>query len=584
MTLKEFSSRIKVLLFLKVALVFINIPTIWACLVYFSGGQRTALYDIAATAVGLDFIIVSAVVVLLCKEYLQQKDLFERLLELEHRYCTIVNNSPVIVWAVDGNRKITMFEGKGVHLTGHISGDMIGKKYEEFFTDPHGLLALSESYLGSCIERDLQISGGWYKTMFIPTNLEDGSRGVIGISLDISDRKISEEEAMRANQAKSRFLANMSHEIRTPIGIISGFSDLALCPKISSEERLALVAKIKNNSSILIDLVNSILDLSKIEAGKLEIETQEWDLMGMLREMHDMFHQKCCRRGIDFQIKILTPLPRKIVTDRTRVRQILMNLLGNALKFTDKGFIQLKVSSAALFAESSHLEFQVEDSGIGISPSQAKRLFQPFTQADSSMARKYGGTGLGLALSKKLARGLNGDLKLKASKIGQGSIFSAGIICEAVGTETFSAFGVDCDLVSDATAKHVIHLNGLKVLLVEDSVDNQYLVNRMLKAVGAQVEVAGDGAAGVKMAQGDNFDVILMDIQMPEMDGFAATKVLRSQGYKKKIIALTANALKEERDKAMTLGFDDYLTKPIHWQTLLKILSADFEPALTVNS
>lgn len=519
----------------------------------------------------LDLGVLLFATLALRSEYNSKMEFGKKLNDLQVRYRTIVDNAPVIFWAVQKNERFSVFEGKGLDLAGFYQGEVVGQPYAEVFQDPVGILALKKALQAECVKQDIQIRGRWYETVYVPDLQQNKVCGVVGISLDITARKRGEEDAKKGNLAKSRFLANMSHEIRTPIGIISGFADLALAPSISDEEKTNFIMKIRKNSELLIDLVTDILDLSKIEAGKLETENREQDLHDFLRELHDIFNFKCQEKGISFLLEIGSPIPQKISTDPVRLRQILMNLLSNSLKFTREGFIRLSVTGSFLNDNSVNLQFFIEDSGIGMSADQTEKIFKPFSQVDSSMTRKYGGTGLGLALSKKLAGSLNGDLSLISSSLGHGSVFGFNTMCMVLSKERFDKIEFPSRNLKLAKVQDP-RLQGLKVLLVEDSLDNQYLVKKILKAEGADVVVANDGSDGVEAASKGDFNVILMDIQMPKMDGFEATHLLREKGYKKPIIALTANALKEERERALHEGFNAYLTKPLHRQLLIRSL------------
>ncbi len=528
---------------------------------------RTLLLGLAMLDMGVLLFAILALRI----EYKSKMGFGRKLNDLQIRYRTIVDNAPVIFWAVQKNEKFSVFEGKGLDLAGFYQGEVIGQCYCEVFQDPVGVLALKKALHSECVKQDIQVRGRWYETVYVPDIQNGEVCGVVGISLDITGRKRGEEDAKKGNEAKSRFLANMSHEIRTPIGIISGFADLALSPQVSEDEKTNFIMKIRKNSELLIDLVTDILDLSKIEAGKFETENREQDLHDFLRELHDIFSFKCQEKGISFLLEIGSPIPKKISTDPLRLRQILMNLLSNSLKFTSEGFIRVSVDGSFMNDNSVDLRFFIEDSGIGMTSDQIEKIFKPFSQVDSSMTRKYGGTGLGLALSKKLAGSLNGDLSLISSNPGRGSIFGFNTMCMVLSRERFDK--IDFPIRNLKLAElHDPRLQGMKVLLVEDSLDNQYLVKKILKAEGAEVVVANDGSDGVEAASKDDFNVILMDIQMPKMDGFEATHLLREKGYKKPIIALTANALKEERERALHEGFSGYLTKPLHRQLLIRSL------------
>ncbi len=386
----------------------------------------------------------------------------------------------------------------------------------------------------------------------------------------------SKDEAINANASKTEFLANMSHEIRTPIGAILGFIDLLKNPANTDEENLSYRVVVERNSQQLLRLIDDILDLSKVEAGKLTIEHIQFSLTELLVDFTSLMSYKASEKGIGFQIFADTLIPDLICTDPIRLRQILFNVAGNALKFTDKGVVEVRVS----FKEPI-LTIKIKDSGVGISKAQEIKLFKPFAQADNSTTRKFGGTGLGLILSRRLAESLGGKLELVESEKDLGSTFIVEVktllLPEAkmVGREALTT-------IIPATIPNIqgddFILRGLKVLLVEDSPDNQILITRYLTKVGAIVKIANDGSHGCDLALLGNFDVVLMDIQMPIMDGHDATKKLRLSQYAKPIIALTAHAMKEERAKCFKSGFTDFLTKPIQKDLLIDVLSRYHSP------
>jgi PAS domain S-box-containing protein len=410
------------------------------------------------------------------------------------------------------------------------------------------------------------------QTTFVPDRNEDGAAcGYVVITRDVTETlhaqrdlesaKIAAEEA---SLAKSQFLANMSHEIRTPLGVILGFSDLALESIDQPDEVKEFLQTIRRNAGELSNLIGDILDLSKVEANKLEIEQIEFELEPLLTEVTASLSAAAAEKDLRFTVHRQEPLPVRITSDPTRLRQILMNLLGNAIKFTPRGHVEL-----AVFAQEGHphfLSFRVSDSGIGVSNEQQVRLFKPFSQADNSMTRKFGGTGLGLMLSKQLAQALGGDLVLISSELGVGSVFEARI---AVGNLSMAK-------VSTAVPGHVsadaIDLRSLNVLLVEDVEENQWLVEAYLKPTGLKLTIAENGARALECVSASEFDIVLMDIQMPVMDGYKATSLLRAGGFGKPIIALTAHAIEQEREKALALGFTAYLTKPLSRDALLKTL------------
>ncbi len=379
----------------------------------------------------------------------------------------------------------------------------------------------------------------------------------------------AKDEAERANLSKTQFLANMSHEIRTPIGAILGFTDLMKNPANAPEENLNYMGIVERNSQQLLRLIDDILDLSKVEAGKMTIEQIEFSFAEMLTDFIAVMAFKAGEKGIGFQFDVESKVPDILYTDPVRLRQILTNTVGNALKFTDKGSVEFCVHY-----EEPCLKFVVKDTGVGISKEQQSRLFQPFAQADTSTTRKFGGTGLGLVLSRRLSENLGGKLELQESDPHFGSTFV--IVINSPLLPHAKLVGKEA-LVYSATQPRTLNrsraLTGLKVLLVEDSPDNQILITTYLRKEGAKIKVASDGLQGVEAALSGNYDVLLMDIQMPLLDGYEATRSLREKGYAKPIIALTAHAMIEERNKCLEAGFDDFLTKPIRREHLVKALA-----------
>ena len=394
---------------------------------------------------------------------------------------------------------------------------------------------------------------------------------------DLDLRKLSEEEVRRAknlaeeaNQIKTRFLANMSHEIRTPLGVILGFADLAIDPEISSDDRENYILAIKRNSLQLSNIVGDILDISKIEAKKLVIENVRFSLRIFFDELVAMFDQNMGGKKIELKMSLDPELPAFIQSDPTRLKQILDNLMGNSIKFSlDNVKIVIDVRPAApmVLAKEFKLKFTIQDTGIGITSEQQTHLFQPFTQADPSITRRFGGTGLGLVLSREIAVALGGNLELTESIQGVGSTFSF----------TISGGLFDGQFISPVTSNGKVlpskkpstqKFTGKKILLVEDSDDNRALIGLYLKAANLNYDMAENGAEGIKKANATDYDLILMDIQMPVLDGLSAMSELRKAGFSKPIIALTAHALTEERNRALAAGFDDYLTKPIYRNTL----------------
>jgi CheY-like chemotaxis protein len=322
---------------------------------------------------------------------------------------------------------------------------------------------------------------------------------------------------------------------------------------------------------MLSGIINDILDLSKIEAGKLNVECVDVPFTEVVEDIESLLKLEANAKGIRLELATEGPIPHHIKTDPLRLRQILLNVVGNAIKFTNKGRIDITTKMVEGENNPRKLAFIVKDTGRGLSPTQASKLFEPFSQADASTTRKYGGTGLGLVLSKKLAQALGGDVVLTESELAVGSTFTItidpGQKDMAVPQTSPSHRGLT------AVPTSLPNLDRLQVLLVDDSLDNQYLVRHILKSAGAAVEVASNGREAISKARAGHFDVILMDLQMPEMDGYEATRTLRSERYTRPIVALTAHALQEERRRCLDSGFDDHLSKPVDRITLLQSMS-----------
>jgi signal transduction histidine kinase/AmiR/NasT family two-component response regulator len=376
---------------------------------------------------------------------------------------------------------------------------------------------------------------------------------------------VAKEAAEASNRAKSEFLANMSHEIRTPLTGILGFTDVLLTGGDDGDmaKRIEYLTTIQASGKHLLTVINDILDLSKIESGRVEFEHEACKPDQLVEEVLRVLQVKADEKQLALTARWETQIPKMVYTDASRVRQALINLIGNSIKFTARGSVEV-VGRLTQFQGRPQIEFDVVDTGIGIVEDQLAKIFDPFVQADSSVTRRFGGTGLGLAITRKIARGLGGDLTA-VSEIGEGSTFTlrfdTGDI-SGIPLVTPIAPSKVTVRVERPKAAHVS--TTLNVLLVEDGDTNRKLIKLLLERAGARVTTAENGATGVEVAMNEHFDLILMDMQMPVMDGYTASRRLRDSGATLPIIALTAHTMTGDREKCLESGCTDYLTKPIN--------------------
>ena len=396
----------------------------------------------------------------------------------------------------------------------------------------------------------------------------------------LAELERSRREAVDANRAKADFLANVSHEFRTPLGAIIGFSELLMEGGACDRERQVYMKTVRRNGQMLSALINDLLDLAKVEAGRMEIERIDFSLGEVLAEVTAELAPHAFAKNVPLIVERGHDADDVLKTDPLRLKQILVNVIGNAIKFTSFGSVQVRVD-----VRDSVLTIEVEDTGIGISSAQAARLFQPFAQADTSSTRRYGGTGLGLVLSRKLARALGGDLRLKWSTPGGGTCFEVAVQVEIADQAIGAKVGVDpvgpTPRVAVGSMAAYAPLAGKRVLVVDDSPDNQVLIGRLLNLLGAGVELAGDGLEAVSMALSGRHDLVLMDLQMPKLGGLEATRLLREKGFLQPIVALTAHALHGDRARCLSVGCTDYLTKPVPRDVLERVLERATRVATT---
>ncbi len=390
-----------------------------------------------------------------------------------------------------------------------------------------------------------------------------------------SDLERSRRKAERAAAAKTEFLANMSHEIRTPMTAILGFADILLEEDApTGQERTEALRTIRRNGAYLLEILNDILDFSKIEANRVEIEHLPCSPQRIVEDVADLLRPRAESKGVALRAVFEDEVPNKLLSDPVRLRQILMNLVGNAVKFTTAGQVLVSMRFDPL---DQTLEIDVEDTGIGIASDVVSQVFEPFRQGDSSMTRRFGGTGLGLAITKRLVERLGGAITA-TSALGIGSTFRTRLPVQLVPGESGAETGEDTPSTAGfRAALRELRAHG-RILVVEDGPDNQRVIRHVLERAGYEVTIAENGLVGVELAlaavdEGTPFGVVLMDVQMPVLDGYGATRQLRDHGYTGPIIALTAHALPSERDRCIEAGCDAFATKPIDRLLLLETIA-----------
>jgi len=514
----------------------------------------------------------------------------------EEKYRSLVQNIPDVVWTSDQNGRTAFISSNVKKIYGYTPEEIIEGGDEVWFGRIHPddrervkktYTALFEKDDLFDIEYRIKRKNGewiWLHDRAMAVYKKNSLKYVDGIFADITERKqmednlqLAKRQAEAANEAKSQFLANMSHEIRTPMNAIIGFTELLINEPLSGEQKEKLNI-IKESGQHLLSLINDILDFSKIEAGELDIEIINCSLGQLLNSIESMMRPKAKEKGIEFKVIENNGLPAQICTDPNRLRQCLVNLTDNAIKFTEQGHVSIKVSLETTDNQ-SNVRFDVEDTGIGIPEDRQKVIFESFTQADESTSRKFGGTGLGLTITKQLTGLLGGELTL-TSEAGKGSVFSlvvpAGL--DVIKQPFLDRHNIAGHWEDKSDKADKMKFSG-KVLVAEDDKSNQMLMKSLLEKMGLEVTIADDGNEATQKALAGGFDLILMDIQMPHMDGYEATKALRAEGMTTPIIALTANAMGGDSKKCIEAGCDEYLAKPIERKKLFEIFDKYLSPA-----
>jgi PAS domain S-box-containing protein len=507
---------------------------------------------------------------------------------------TLVDNLPDFIYAKDSQCRFLLANASVARHMGTTPEHLIGKTDFDFFPpdlaegyseDERRVMRSGEALINR-EEAGLDASGNGMTllTTKVPLRDEQGRVvGILGIGRDITARvkveaeiRAAREAAEAANRAKSDFLANMSHEIRTPMNGVLGMADLLIESRLDPEQR-DYAETIRESGKALLTVINDILDFSKVEAGKLELESIDMDVRAGVDEVARLLAIQAHTKGLELEVSCDPELPERVVGDPNRVRQILLNLGGNAVKFTNRGSIGISIGVVETSAQAVLVRFEVRDSGIGIPGDRLTTLFRPFTQVDASTTRRFGGTGLGLSIVRRLVELMNGTCGVE-SELGVGSRFwfTARFGRSATATDADAAtIAEDVDSSSCAVPRR-------RLLMAEDNIVNQRVAARLLEKMGFIVDVVSDGHEAVAAWARGGYDAILMDCQMPGMDGYAATREIRRQegnDARIPIIALTAHAIKGADEECYAAGMDHYVTKPIDRDELRQCLERSFTRA-----
>ncbi|WP_052429713.1 PAS domain-containing hybrid sensor histidine kinase/response regulator [Paenibacillus borealis] len=517
------------------------------------------------------------------RDVTQRKIMEQRLQESVERYTSLkkYNHDAIISLDLEGN--IINGNEKAVQLTGYTIPEMVGMSVGRIIGNHHLHDVISFCQKKGSMERNIDLI--WHKdghsvevlTTIAPIIINKDTVGFYIIVKDITEQKkllIAKETAENTNRAKSEFLAMMSHEIRTPMNGVIGMTDLLLDLSDPDSQEREYLEIIRQSGESLLNIINDILDLSKIEAGKTSLHEEPFVLQHCMDSALELLQLKAENKGLAIRVEVDPDVPGDLIGDGERLKQILINLVGNAVKFTHTGGITVGVQRirGAEAAEGVTLQFTVADTGIGIPEDARSRLFEPFYQLDHYMSRKHEGSGLGLAISKQLVEMMGGRIHLEP-QTGQGATF---VFTVALRTEmqTLNAGETDPDMPSPQQLQR-----SLRILVAEDNVINQLVLRKILEKRGFAVDVAEDGMQVVEMVRQRSYDLIFMDVQMPGMNGLEATSRIRQtqpSGSQPVIVAVTANALKGDRELCMEAGMDEYISKPLRSETIVNVISKFF--------
>lgn len=560
-------------------------------------------------------------------EIAERKQAEDALRKSEALYHSLVETSQDLIWRCDSEGRYTYLNLAWEQVFGYELDDMLGRKFTDFQTPGNAAFDLhifNQLMHGDMVDRYESVYRGKsgneihlvFNAQFIP-NEHNQITGTGGTAYDITHRKQLENELVESTEkileqhdtllttqemlrvqieeykavqaqlleakaaaeaasiAKSRFLSTMSHEIRTPMNGVIGMIELLQHTGLTQEQQ-EYAERAKKSGNNLVRLLNDILDISKIEADRIELERSDFDLRQMISDTIDIMSLQAVEKGVELTSTIDDGVPTALNGDAGRLRQIIINLVGNAIKFTFEGSVELVIRKDSEDQHCVTLRYQVRDSGIGIAPGKLDQIFEPFTQADGSTSRKFGGTGLGLTICRKLAELMGGEIGVE-SAVGQGSTFWFTVVME-------KQTGLSSGALSPAREKTIalplnreLESGEIRILLAEDEPNAQLAVPRLLKSYGYLVDVAGNGREALRALEENSYELVLMDCMMPEMNGFEATSVIRDPASAVKrhdipVIALTGNAMKQDYDDCLSAGMDDHLPKPLKLDDLLNML------------
>ncbi|WP_207431181.1 hybrid sensor histidine kinase/response regulator [Sabulibacter ruber] len=503
----------------------------------------------------------------------------EQLAGTQKQLETVINGAPIILWAADQNGTFTMARGKGLSLIGKEEAQSVGSSVFDLYEDyPAVITCVKRTLKGHQSKCTVNIQGVWFDCLFLPlVNANGKPNGVIGVSYDITERILIEEELKKAKdealsmaQVKEQFLANMSHEIRTPMNGILGLTEVLAKTPLNENQR-EFLRGIHTSANNLMVIINDLLDFSKIEAGKITFEIIPFDIRQLVKQILDILEIRAKERKNSLKLLFDAEIPEFVEGDPFRLSQILNNLLGNAIKFTESGSVRLNIEVLAQEGDELQLEFTVKDTGIGIPAEKLDTIFEKFTQGSSDTTRKFGGTGLGLSIAKELVEAQGGTISVQ-SELGKGSTF-----CFVLPFKKIAGKPEQSNTASSLPDQNTQVLQNARILLVEDNSINQMLVNKVLRDHEVEVSMANNGREALEILNQQDFDLILMDMQMPEMDGYEAMQFIRQDMPHLRdipIIALTAHASQGEIKKCLAAGATSYISKPFKAEDLVKGITA----------